>query len=191
MYCTFLFSEGNGLVTVRVAPPGLGTRRRVVVAIEHDDKVFSLIRSALTGLGSGLEVQRVTNGLDALRLFRKVSPYERAETPRLVIIDTASFVQDAGPSLVELQREVQLRSFPAVVIGTEPAAHYGMKASLLGGQLYISRSVDCEAFREQLKEASLFSLWLFDLEDLRSRMQPESRDVADERFMWLRNLGES
>jgi hypothetical protein len=161
------------------------------VAIEHEDKFFSLIRSALTGLGSGLELQRVTNGLDALRLFRKVSPYERVETPRLVIIDTASFVQDAGPSLVELQREVQLRSFPAVVIGTEPAAHCGMKASLLGGQLYISRSVDCEAFREQLKEASLFSLWLFDLEDLRSRMQPESRDVADERFMWLRNLGES
>jgi hypothetical protein len=73
-----------------------GSRRRVVVAIEHEDKFFSLIRSALTGLGSGLELQRVTNGLDALRLFRKVSPYERVETPRLVIIDTASFVQDAA-----------------------------------------------------------------------------------------------
>src|SRR4051812_6796698 len=122
--------------------PGLGSRRRVVLAVEDDDEVFALIRSALTDLGSGLHVQRVRSGRDGLQFLGKISPYERAETPQLVIIDTAAFVRDEWPSLAEMRRHVQLQSLPVVVVGTQPASHHGMNASALGTQFYILNSVD-------------------------------------------------
>ena len=131
------------------------------MAVEDDDEVYFLIRSALTDLGSGLDVQRVTNAEDALQLLRKVRPHEKAEIPRLVIVDTASSVRDASSFLEEMRKQAHLQSLPVVVVGAEPASHHGMNASAFGAQFYIDRSVKGDAFRQQVKEACLFSLWLF------------------------------
>ena len=177
----YLFSKPSRDVKVRMAAPGLGNRKRVVMVVEDDDKVFTLIRSALSDLGSGLEVQRVKSGQDALHFLRNVDPYKAAERPRLVIIDTASFVRNASPSLDEMQRQVQLQSVPVLVLGTEPASHHGLNASPLGGQFYIVKSLDPDVFRKQLKEVCLFSLWVSALQETPDRNATgfaESPDVS-------------
>ena len=143
-----------------MAAPGLGSRRRVVMAVEDDDEVYCLIRSALADLGSGLDVQRVTNAEDALQFLRGMRPHEQTEIPRLVIVDAASSARDAWSLLEEMRKQVHLQSLPVVVVGPEPASRQGMNASAFGAQFYIDRSVEGDAFREQVKEACLFSLWL-------------------------------
>ena len=61
-----------------------------MLAVAENAETFSLIRSALTDLGSGLDVQRVKSGQHALQFLQKRSPHERVEMPRLVIIDCPS-----------------------------------------------------------------------------------------------------
>lgn len=107
-------------------------------------------------------------------------PYERAGTLCLVIIDTASFARDASPSLAEMRRHVQLQSLPVVVVGTGPAPDHGMNASALGGEFYIVKSMDRDAFREQLKEACQFALWVSALQQTPSRNAPPSSVTPDE-----------
>ena len=131
------------------------------MAVEHDDEVFFLIRSALTDLGSGLDLQRVTNAEDALQFLRKVRPHEKAEIPRLVIVDAASSVRDAWCFLEEMRKQVHLQSLPVVVVGPEPAFRHGTNASAFGAQFYIDSSDRGDAFRQQVKEACLSSLSLF------------------------------
>jgi hypothetical protein len=48
-----------------------------------------------------------------------------------------------------------------LVVGSEPALRPGMEASAFGAQFYIDKSVSHDAFRQQVKEACLFALWVF------------------------------
>ncbi len=129
--------------------------------IEDDDSVAFLFRAALDEAQITVSVYRVSSAEAALQFLCKLHPYERAKTPRLILLDLTLPGRDGWWLLAEAQKNDELRSIPIVVMGTESVLKSGEKALNAGATLYIEKPFEWYLLVERVKYA--FSLGLVNL----------------------------
>ncbi|MCA9241156.1 MAG: response regulator [Planctomycetales bacterium] len=97
--------------------------RPLVLLVDDDDDDVLLIQRALAAAAPGAEVVRADNGLDALVLLRKESPFEQARRPALVLLDLNMPVMGGREVLEQIKTDASLKSVPIVVLTTSDDAH--------------------------------------------------------------------
>ena len=128
----------------------------VLLHVEDDDAADFLFRFALDEAQIAASVYRVLTAENAIQFLRKGTPYERARTPRLIVIDLTLPMRDGLWLLGEIKKDPDLQSIPVVVVGTEPDSVFDPKVVALGAQSYIEKSFNFESFAQQVKAACEF-----------------------------------
>jgi DNA-binding response OmpR family regulator len=123
---------------------------------EDDDGSDFLFRFALDEAQITASVYRALTAENAIQFLRKENPYERARTPRLIVIDLTLPMRDGFWLLGEIKKDPDLQSIPVVVLGIEPGSVYAPKALALGAQCYIEKSFNFDVFSQQVKAACEF-----------------------------------
>src|SRR3954451_22662993 len=100
--------------------PNASEVKRVVLSVEDDTAAYFLILSAFRDLGSGLELQRVENGEEALEFLKRRVKFINALKPRLVWLNM-NLPRIGGPEVLAAMREDEsLRDIPVVVFSSSP-----------------------------------------------------------------------
>src|SRR5436305_1981601 len=118
--------------------------RCVLLHVEDDDGADFLFRAALDEAQIAASVYRVLCAEHALDFLRKVNPYERARTPRLVVIDLTLPMQDGLWLVSEIKKDPDLQSIPMAVLGMEPGSDYEPLVLALGARCYIGKTFNFE-----------------------------------------------
>jgi DNA-binding response OmpR family regulator len=128
----------------------------VLLHVEDDDGSDFLFRFALDEAHITASVYRVLTAENAIQFLRKESPYERARSPRLIVLDVTLPLRDGLWLLGEIKKDPNLQSIPVVVLGIEPGSVYAPKVLALGAQCYIEKSFNFNVFSQQVKAACEF-----------------------------------
>jgi DNA-binding response OmpR family regulator len=127
----------------------------VLLDVQDDDGADFLFRFALDEAQITASVYRVVTAENAIQFLHKRNPYERARTPRLIVINLALPLRDGLWLLGEIKKDPDLQSIPVVVIGIEPEAVYRPKVLALGAH-YIEKPFDYNTFAQRVKAACEF-----------------------------------
>jgi CheY-like chemotaxis protein len=125
--------------------------RCVLLHVEDDDGAAFLFRAALDEAEITASVYRMADPESAIQFLRKAGHYERAKTPRLIVVDLTLPGRDGWWLLRQIQQDPGLQSIPVVVVSFEPSAQIAPKAIAAGAHAYIEKPFDFGLYVEQVK----------------------------------------
>ncbi|MBI1318378.1 MAG: response regulator [Candidatus Hydrogenedens sp.] len=117
----------------------------VLMAEDNADDA-ELTHEALVDSKLAISLHHVTDGVEALAFLRKQPPYEKAQTPDLVLLDLNMPRKDGREVLRELRGDPALRHLPVVILTTSGADEDVEAAYELSANCYIQKPVDFEQF---------------------------------------------
>ena len=136
----------------------LKQNRPCVLIVDDDDDDVLLIKRALATASPCAAVARVDNGLDAMLLLRKETPYEHARRPTLVLLDLNMPVISGREVLQQIKSDDSLKSVPVVVLTTSDDGRDIAECYARHANSYVIKPVDLAEFRELI--TSLCRFWL-------------------------------
>jgi len=105
--------------------------------VEDHEPDAKLVLRVLKRLGSPVEVDRVSDGVEALLYLRQVEPYETAKRPDLILLDL-NLPKFSGFEVLEWVKENEkLRTIPVVVLTGSEAQSDVQRAFSLHCNAYI------------------------------------------------------
>jgi len=134
------------------------TVRRLVLSVEDDAAAYVLIRHAFKDIESGLELERVVDGKDALDFLKRSGRYKDAPTPSLILLDM-NLPRMSGPELLAaMQENEQLRDIPVVVFSSSKLDADRAKCLALGAREFIVKPNSYDEFVNAIKSACSFAV---------------------------------
>ena len=126
-----------------------------VLIIEDEVVTASIIRAIVMRHGHGCSTTIVRDGLQAMRYFRGVPPYEDRQThpkPHLVILDLGLPGVSGFQVLTWMDNNADVANSPVVVFSgtTDPEA--ARRAYALGARAYLPKSADPVRLAEVVRE---------------------------------------
>ncbi|WAL61378.1 response regulator [Thermocoleostomius sinensis] len=100
----------------------------------------------------------VEDGVQALAFLHKETPYEKAPSPDLILLDLNLPKKDGQAVLAEIKTDEKLRRIPVVILTTSAAEDDIIKAYDLHANCYISKPIDLDQFIQVVKSIEQF--WL-------------------------------
>jgi CheY-like chemotaxis protein len=100
----------------------------------------------------------VEDGVQALAFLHKETPYEKAPSPDLILLDLNLPKKDGRAVLAEIKTDEKLRRIPVVILTTSAAEDDIIKAYDLHANCYISKPIDLDQFIQVVKSIEQF--WL-------------------------------
>ncbi|HEY7210511.1 MAG TPA: response regulator [Bryobacteraceae bacterium] len=123
-----------------------------VLHVEDDDATAYLFRAALDSAGLSVSVYRVCDGEHALAFLRKSGIYERARTPKLIVLDANLPRVDGWAVLRELQNDSSLRRIPVVMFTTSSHPEDEGRALKLGARRFITKPSSFDTLVVNIRE---------------------------------------
>lgn len=103
------------------------------------------------------------DGVEALAMLRRQTPYEQFRLPDLVLLDLNLPKKDGRQVLQEIKTDEELKAIPVVVLTTSSAEKDVAQAYKLHANCYISKPVDLEQFIQVVRAIDTFWLTLVKL----------------------------
>lgn len=103
------------------------------------------------------------DGVEALAMLRRQTPYEQFRLPDLVLLDLNLPKKDGRQVLQEIKADEELKAIPVVVLTTSSAEKDVAQAYKLHANCYISKPVDLEQFIQVVRAIDTFWLTLVKL----------------------------
>jgi CheY-like chemotaxis protein len=129
----------------------------VEILLVEDDPGDVLMTTEALGRGKVLaRIEVVDNGEDAVRYVRRQSPYERATSPDLILLDLNLPRLDGREVLANIKDDPSLRHIPVVVLTTSDAEEDVLRSYNLGANAYVTKPVDFEAFAAVVRQIDDF-----------------------------------
>ncbi|MEX1024173.1 MAG: response regulator [Planctomycetota bacterium] len=125
--------------------------QRCFLLVEDDDDHAEIVMRTLTSHNASRRIDRVRDGVEALRYLRNQSPFEATPVPDLVLLDLSLPRVDGHQVLEELKSDEDLRRIPVVVLTTSSAAADKEKAYSNHVNSYLVKPMDFEGFRAQIR----------------------------------------
>ena len=119
------------------------------------------VRLTVEALGESAVQHRLSvarDGVEALAMLRRKTPYGDAARPDLILLDLNLPRQDGRDVLAEIKGDVTLRTIPVVVLTTSRADRDVQQCYALHANCYIAKPVDLDQFIAVLRAIELF--WL-------------------------------
>lgn len=111
-------------------------RSHILVVEDNPDHAF-LIERALAALGSGIEVNVVGSGEEALRYVRNEGPYSRAPRPNLILLDLRLPKKSGLEVLAELKNDERHKATPVILLTSSDSEADIARSYNLGANSYI------------------------------------------------------
>lgn len=125
--------------------------RCAILHVDDDDADAFLFRLALDEAAVLASVYRVLSSEHAIQFLRKLSPYERAARPRLIVTDITLPRRDGWWLQAEIQRDPDLREIPVVMISSQAASANEPQALKAGAYAYIEKPFEFDSFVTQVR----------------------------------------
>ncbi len=142
-------------------------RSHILVVEDNPDHAF-LIERALAGLGSGIEVNVVGSGEEALRYVRNEGPYANAPRPNLILLDLRLPRKSGLEVLAELKNDKRHKATPVILLTSSESEADIARSYDLGANSYIVKPEFSMPLVDKVK--AMVEYWL-----KVSDLPPESR----------------
>jgi two-component system response regulator len=129
-----------------------------VLLVEDNPGDAELTRQSLASSRLAISLVTLDDGEKALRYLRKEAPYQKAETPDLVLLDLNLPKLSGGELLREIKTDRQLKALPVIVLTSSEEETEISKCYDEGANCYIVKPVDFSSF---LKVVSLIETFWF------------------------------
>lgn len=126
---------------------------RVVLYVEDDNAAFALVRLILADENPQIRLYRACDGEQALNFVWRLTPYEDAPVPDLILLDWNLPKENGLEVLAELKAAEPVRSIPVIMFSTYSSLQNRRASLALGAQDYIAKPSDFEAFVDAVKMA--------------------------------------
>ena len=123
----------------------------VILHVEDDDAFSFILQEAAQEAGLNVQIYRVSDGEQALLFLKKRPPYERARTPKLVLMDLNMPRVSGWEVLAESGKDLELQKVPFVVLSTGFARDNKVRAIANGAQRYIEKPDDFDELIRQIQ----------------------------------------
>src|SRR3954463_14355810 len=112
---------------------------RLILYVEDDDAAFHLARTVLREEDPSLQLVRASDGEQALAFLGRVSTYENAPRPDLILLDMNLPKKTGVQVLAEVKATESLRSIPVVIFSTSESVSDSDNCRALGARDYITK----------------------------------------------------
>jgi two-component system response regulator len=129
-----------------------------VLLVEDNPGDVRLTREALNEAAQPVNLNVVSDGIDAVRYLRRQSPYDEAPRPNLILLDLNLPKKDGREVLAEIKADEDLRMIPVVVMTTSDAQLDIRRAYSLHANCYVTKPADFEDFVGLVRSIEQF--WL-------------------------------
>jgi CheY-like chemotaxis protein len=133
-------------------------RRVDILLVEDDAGDVWFTRDTFDYYKVGNALHVVSDGDEALRFVRHLSPYEDAPRPGLILLDLDLPRIDGLAVLAELVRDEALRDIPVVVLTTSDDESDVVRSYDLGASAYITKPVDFDRLVDVVRQLDDFYL---------------------------------
>jgi CheY-like chemotaxis protein len=135
-----------------------GERPRLIhfLLVEDDDDHAKIVERSLKQERIANRLDRVTDGVEALKYLRGIAPYTNESAPDIVILDLKLPKKDGHEVLAEMKEDMVLRSIPVVILTTSNAEADRAKAYKHHANSYLVKPLDAACFKAMVQELSLY-----------------------------------
>ena len=131
---------------------------RRILLVEDNAADIRLTEEVLRDAGSGVALDVVRDGEQALAFLRRSGEFADAQRPDLVLLDLNLPRKDGRELLAELKADEDLALLPVIMLTTSRADHDIGQCYDLGANSYIAKPVDLDEFMAVLDAVQSF--WL-------------------------------
>lgn len=128
-----------------------------VLMVEDDPDDVYLTRDALHTSRLWINLQVVSDGVEAMKYLRREGCYSQSPRPALILLDLNLPKMDGREVLTRLREDPTLTDIPVVVLTTSKAEEDVAASYRHHANCYISKPVDIEQFRSIV--ASIQNFW--------------------------------
>ncbi len=127
-----------------------------ILLVEDDPGDVELTRETLLESKIMLNLNVVSDGVEALAYLRKEEPFAEAISPDLLLLDLNLPRKDGREVLEEMKADHHLRSIPVIVLTTSKAEEDILRSYDLGASCYITKPVGFEQFTKVVRSIEEF-----------------------------------
>lgn len=129
-----------------------------ILLVEDNPGDIRLAQEAFKEVKIKINLSIAMNGVEALDILRKKTPFEKATTPDLIILDLNLPKKNGIEVLSEIKNDERLRSIPVVVLTTSSAEQDVLSCYSSHVNCYIRKPVDYDLFFNVVRKIEEF--WL-------------------------------
>ena len=133
-------------------------RTHQILLIEDNPGDVRLTQEAFKESKNDINLEVVTDGVEAIRFLRKEEEYADKATPDLILLDLNLPKWDGREVLATIKNEDRLKRIPVVVLTTSNAGVDVLKSYDLHANCFINKPIDFDRFFEVIHRIEEF--WL-------------------------------
>jgi CheY-like chemotaxis protein len=127
-----------------------------ILVVDDDDADALMITEALAGSDTPAEVDRVSDGVQALEYLYRRGQHRDSPRPDLVLLDLNMPRMNGREVLAEIKNDDSLKAIPVVVLTTSGAAPDIMGSYQNHANAYVTKPLDLEAFEDVVRMIDRF-----------------------------------
>jgi CheY-like chemotaxis protein len=127
-----------------------------ILIVEDSPSDAFLATQALKETKDPIEVQTVSDGVEALAYLRQKEPYADVPRPDLILLDLNMPKMDGRELLAEIKKDPGLMSIPVIVLTSSRAEQDVAIAYRYHANCYVVKPVDFKRFREVIRSIETF-----------------------------------
>jgi len=125
--------------------------RFTILLVEDEPSDAYLVREAFKENRIVVNLHHVSDGVDAMAFLRRVTPYDDAPRPDLILLDLNMPRMDGRTFLAEVKKQDTLAAIPVVILTTSDVERDTRTAYQQGAAGYIVKPLDIEQFIRIIK----------------------------------------
>jgi two-component system, chemotaxis family, response regulator Rcp1 len=129
-----------------------------ILLVEDNPGDIRLTQEAFKECKTKIDLNYVTDGVEAIRYLKQQPPYENMPTPDLILLDLNLPKRDGREVLEEIKSDNFLKRIPVVILTTSNAEQDIMRSYNLHVNCYINKPVDFDRFFDIIQKIEEF--WL-------------------------------
>jgi len=131
-----------------------------ILLVEDNDDDVILTKHAFKNVSVAVELQVARDGLEALKILRREPPYndDPLPLPQIILLDLNMPRMDGRQLLVELKRDENLKTIPAIILTTSAADADVSIAYRSHASAYMTKPMELQEFADCIKRFAQF--WL-------------------------------
>ena len=129
-----------------------------VLLIEDNHADIRIIKEIFKEFNTKINMETVTNGVEALKFLNKEHKYENSINPNLILLDLNIPLMDGFEVLKEIKNNDKLKNMPIIILTTSHSKEDYLKAQKLQADCFITKPLNYDEYNSFLQH--IMECWL-------------------------------